>query len=87
VNWEALGAVANLLAAIGVIATLIYLAIQIRQNTKAVRSSSIQNLIHGLSGTAQAAVENEYMIPLIRRIGDLKTSVKKNLRGCTSGLS
>lgn len=64
-NWEALGAIANLLAAIGVIATLIYLSIQIRQNTKAVRSSSIQNLVHGLSGTAQAAVENEYMIPLI----------------------
>ena len=64
-NWEALGAIGNLLAAIGVIATLIYLAIQIRQNTKAVRSSSIQNLVHGLSGTAQAAAENEYMIPLM----------------------
>jgi hypothetical protein len=33
VNWEALGAIANLLAAIGVIATLIYLWIQIWQNT------------------------------------------------------
>ena len=33
-NWEALGAIANLLAVIGVIATLIYLSIQIRQNNK-----------------------------------------------------
>jgi hypothetical protein len=33
-NWEALGAIANLLAAIGVIATLVYLSIQIRQNNK-----------------------------------------------------
>lgn len=33
-NWEAIGAVANVLAAIGVIATLIYLSIQIRQNNK-----------------------------------------------------
>ncbi len=64
-NWEALGAIANLLAAIGVIATLIYLSIQIRQNTKAVRSSSIQNLVQSFSTTAQAAVENEYVIPLL----------------------
>jgi hypothetical protein len=64
-NWEALGAIANLFAAIGVIATLIYLSIQIRQNTKAVRSSSIQNLVQSLSTTAQAAVENESMIPLL----------------------
>jgi hypothetical protein len=65
VNWEALGAIANLLAAIGVIATLIYLSIQIRQNTKAVRSSSIQNLVQSFSTTAQAAVENEFIIPLL----------------------
>lgn len=64
-NWEALGAIANLLAAIGVVATLIYLSIQIRQNTKAVRSSSIQNLVQSFSATAQAAVENEQIIPLL----------------------
>jgi hypothetical protein len=64
-NWEAVGAIANLLAAVGVIATLIYLSIQIRQNTKAVRSSSIQNLVQSFSTTAQAAVENEHIIPLL----------------------
>lgn len=64
-NWEAVGAIANLLAAVGVIATLIYLSIQIRQNTKAVRSSSIQNLVQSFSTTAQAAVENGYIIPLL----------------------
>jgi hypothetical protein len=31
-NWEALGAIAELLGAIGVIVTLIYLSVQIRQN-------------------------------------------------------
>ena len=65
INWEALGAIASLLAAIGVIVTLIYLSIQIRQNTKAVRSSSIQNLVQSFSTTAQAAVENEYVVPLL----------------------
>ena len=65
INWEALGAIANVLAAVGVIATLIYLSVQIRQNTKAVRSSSIQNLVQNFSTTAQAAVENEEIIPLL----------------------
>jgi len=65
VNREALGAIENLLAAIGVIATLIYLSIQIRQNTKAVRSSCVQNLVQSLSTTAQAAAENQSMIPLL----------------------
>jgi hypothetical protein len=65
INWEALGAIANLVAAIGVIATLIYLSVQIRQNTKAVRSSSIQNLVQSFSTTAQAAIENEDIIPLL----------------------
>lgn len=64
-NWEALGAIANVLAAVGVIATLIYLSIQIRQNTKAVRSSSIQNLVQNFSATAQAAVENQEVVPLL----------------------
>jgi len=40
VNWETLGAIANLLAAIGVIATLIYLSIQIRQNDKQLRDAA-----------------------------------------------
>ncbi len=33
-NWDAVGAIAELLAAIGVILSLVYLAIHIRQNTR-----------------------------------------------------
>ncbi len=36
-NWEALGAIGETLGALGVIVTLIYLAIQIRQNTQSMR--------------------------------------------------
>ena len=39
-NWEAIGAIAELLAAMGVIATLAYLAVQIRQNTAAQTAST-----------------------------------------------
>lgn len=37
-NWEAIGALAELLAAVGGIAAVVYLAVQIRLNTRAVRS-------------------------------------------------
>lgn len=43
-NWDALGATAELISALGVIITLIYLAIQIRANTKESQLSSINDL-------------------------------------------
>jgi hypothetical protein len=39
-NWEAVGAIGEVVGAAGVIASLVYLAIQIRQNTRSVRRSS-----------------------------------------------
>lgn len=41
-NWDAVGAMAELLGAIGVIVTLLYLTTQLRQNTRALRSSTMQ---------------------------------------------
>jgi hypothetical protein len=40
-NWDAVGAIGEVIGAIAVIATLLYLAIQIRQNTKAIRSTTL----------------------------------------------
>jgi hypothetical protein len=41
-NWDAIGAIGEVLGAIGVIATLAYLAVQIRQNSEVVRASTRQ---------------------------------------------
>jgi hypothetical protein len=43
-NWDAIGAIAETLGAVGVIASLVYLATQIRQNTSTVRSSAASSL-------------------------------------------
>ena len=43
-NWDAIGAIGEIVGAIAVLATLIYLALQIRQNTKAVRLESRNSL-------------------------------------------
>ncbi len=40
VNWDAIGAIAELLGALATVATLAYLAVQIRQNTNSVRIST-----------------------------------------------
>jgi hypothetical protein len=41
-NWEAIGAIGEVVGAAGVIGTLVYLAVQIGQNTKVVRSATRQ---------------------------------------------
>jgi hypothetical protein len=41
-NWEAIGAIGESLGAIGVITTLVYLAIQIRQNSKTMEAQMYQ---------------------------------------------
>jgi hypothetical protein len=42
-NWEALGAIAETIAGIAVLITLIYLAIQVRQNTAMSRETILRN--------------------------------------------
>lgn len=44
INWEAIGAVGEVLGAIGVVVTLGYLAVQIRENSKATRASTVHGV-------------------------------------------
>jgi formyltetrahydrofolate hydrolase len=48
VNLEGVNAVAQLIAAIGVIVSLFYLAAQIRQNTRSTRAVVVDSLAHSL---------------------------------------
>jgi hypothetical protein len=48
VNLETVNAVAQLIAAIGVIASLFYLAAQIRQNTRSMHAVVVDSLAHSL---------------------------------------
>jgi len=45
VNWDAIGAIAEALGAIGVIASVLYLSIQIRTNTES-QESTVQHSLH-----------------------------------------
>ena len=54
-NWEAIGAIGELVGAVGVIATLGYLAFQIRQNTRQIQQNEL---------ATQAAVTNASVLAL-----------------------
>ena len=41
-DWQAVGAISELIGAVAVVVTLIYLAVQIRQNTSGIRASAYQ---------------------------------------------
>ncbi|MCP5131846.1 MAG: hypothetical protein H6985_19945 [Pseudomonadales bacterium] len=61
-NWEAIGAGAELLAAIGGVVAIFYLAVQIRINTRAVRSASIDSWVTAISLGNQALASTDEFI-------------------------
>lgn len=48
-----LGALGEFVASFGVLATLVYLAIQMRQNTRAVRINTAQNRLAAMKGVTE----------------------------------
>lgn len=54
-NWEALGAVAELLGALGVVASLVFVGLQVRQNTRSMRASTYDSMVRS-NGEWLAAV-------------------------------
>lgn len=48
-SWEAIGAIGEVVGAAGVIASLIYLAVQIRQNTRSVEAATYQSVAESLA--------------------------------------
>jgi len=48
-NWDAIGTIAEIVGAIAVVISLVYLSIQIRTNTKAIKASSNFEVAHSWS--------------------------------------
>ena len=46
-NWEIVAAVAEMLGAVGVLLTLVYLALQIRDNTRGLQAASLESVLEG----------------------------------------
>ena len=57
-NWDAIGAIAELVGAVAVVATLVYLATQIRNSNLAARVASRQEMARQYSDFADGLIEN-----------------------------
>ena len=70
-NWEAIGAIAELIGVLAVIVSLIYLAIQIKQNsdsTKAlIRQEIATSILNNITGAVQS---NERLQEVMRKALD-----------------
>jgi hypothetical protein len=63
-NWDAIGAIAELLGAIAVVATLAYLSVQLRQNTASVRASSAAAHSEAMRTSNIAVVQDPELVRL-----------------------
>ena len=66
-NWDALGAIGEVIGPLAVFLTLGYLAVQIRQNTKAVRASALDSSVNAVNAVRVAMIENVEVTALYRK--------------------
>ena len=66
-SWDAIGAISEVVGAIAVIATLAYLAVQIRQNTDSVRSAALDASIEKISDSRKSIYESAEMTDIYIR--------------------
>ena len=57
VNWDAIGAIAEILSAAGVIGSLVYLGVQIQSNTRTMKARASFDATHSWASFNEAAVE------------------------------
>ena len=70
-NWEALGAIGELVGAVGVVATLVYLAYQIRQNTVQLEQSILSARASAVNASQVTLRENRQSIFEDAEIADI----------------
>jgi hypothetical protein len=71
-NWDAVGAIAELAAALGVIISFVYLARQIRQNTRVQRRANVGEIASDLGAHLRvAASDPELSVLVLRALADL----------------
>lgn len=67
-NWDAVGAIGEVVGGVGVIASLLYLAVQTPQNTRAVRVASFHQVSDSFSELSLAVVQDPSLASLLRRV-------------------
>lgn len=85
-NWEAISAIAETLGTVGVIASLIYVAIQIRQNTRDTRIAAFKSANRGAQEQQRALIADSDLLQAFVaghvNYGDLGTKERIQFHGC-----
>ena len=79
-NWEAVGAIGEIVGALAVFFTLIYLAVQIRQNTNAVRAAAFDAAITHISNVRQGIFSDAEVSEIYIKGGKDPTSLDEKSR-------
>jgi hypothetical protein len=66
-NWDAIGAISQVVGTVLVGITLVYLAVQVRQNTSALRSSAFLAISHSMVSTMEVWATHPEVAPLLLR--------------------
>lgn len=66
-NWDAVGAVAELISAIGVVVSLAYLAVQIRSNTRSARAATYQSMTQSVLDMNREIFANPELASFLER--------------------
>ena len=66
-NWEAIGAIGEIVGAIAVVVTIGYLAVQIRQNTRSVRAATHHSSMRGASETQNIFAQSENLAQIYHK--------------------
>ena len=66
-NWEAIGAISQMIGALAVVVSLVYLALQIRQNTKQLEQNERVSRAASVSASATSYRENRQHIYTSRK--------------------
>lgn len=69
-NWEALGAIGEIIGAMAVVATLAYLIIQIRQNTRGIHSAAVQANTLAFNEITRMLASNPHLAEIFDRGSD-----------------
>ncbi len=74
-NWDALGAIAELLGAIAVFATLAYLAVQVRQSNILTREQAQYHMLQNQIGYFDRLAENPEFVKTVYGLGQTEEEI------------
>lgn len=66
-NWEAISAIGELVAAAAVLVTLVYLAAQIKQNTQSVTTATYETALNGFNELNRFVAQDSELASIVRR--------------------